>query len=105
MASPGVQPQNRLRAGFRDGPAPRGLRGGMPPDTRMDIIVACRFPMLLRGERFLKPPARLTRRGFANVETQIVPCTGTGERPTYAVRSNLLNGLPQAMGGRDGHAG
>jgi len=43
--------------------------------------------------------------GFANVETQIVPCTGTGERPTYAVRSNLLNGLPQAMGGRDGHAG
>jgi hypothetical protein len=41
--------------------------------------------------------------GFSSVETEIVSCTGTGEKPVYGVRSNLKNGLPPAVGGHSGH--
>jgi hypothetical protein len=36
--------------------------------------------------------------GFANVVTEIVACGRHGEIPTYGVRSNLIGGLPAAMG-------
>ena len=41
--------------------------------------------------------------GFSNVETEIVSCTDTGEKPVYGVRSNLKNGLPPTVGGHSGH--
>jgi hypothetical protein len=41
--------------------------------------------------------------GFSSVETEIVSCTGTGEKPVYGVKSNLKNGLPPAVGGHSGH--
>jgi hypothetical protein len=40
--------------------------------------------------------------GFSSVETEIVSCTGTGEKPVYGVRSNLKNGLPPAAAARLG---
>ena len=36
--------------------------------------------------------------GFSSVETEIVSCTGTGEKPVYGVRSNLKSGLPPGGG-------
>jgi hypothetical protein len=41
--------------------------------------------------------------GFSSVETEIVSCTGTGEKPVYGVRSNLKSGLPPTVGGHSGH--
>jgi hypothetical protein len=46
--------------------------------------------------------------GFANVKIEIIRMAGIGEKPaTFAIRSNLLAGLPPAHqtngGGRDGH--
>ena len=45
-----------------------------------------------------------TDAGFDNIRKEVIRGGGPHESPVYAVRSNLRNGLPPAIGGGDGHA-
>jgi hypothetical protein len=42
--------------------------------------------------------------GFDNIRTEIVHSGGSGEAPVWGVRSDMIGGLPPAMGGRNSHA-
>jgi hypothetical protein len=42
--------------------------------------------------------------GFDNIRVEIIPRGGPRESPVYGVRSDMIGGLPPAMGGRNSHA-
>jgi hypothetical protein len=42
--------------------------------------------------------------GFDNIRVEVIRAGGPHESPVYGVRSDMIGGLPPAMGGRTSHA-
>jgi hypothetical protein len=77
---------------------PRPRRGVISRNVEADNLSA---PGALRLSRIIE--AYWDAAGFT-VQTEIVHSGGIGEAPVWGIRSDMIGGLPPAMGGRNSHA-